>query len=607
LKEQAEQICADVVRERAKEQKAIEGEALDRAGSNGKNAEFACCGEVFDAVDCMLGHMQKTHGFFHEEVNGHPVVVNGNTKERDNDLDTPTHVPPRRSKPKKDEEQTNFTKVEQGHEQMKEAETALSQPQPKDKDTSKTITGVPKEESSPLPSEEMYIPLAVRNMPPPPTPDTTSHTETFTQDFLTLNFGGHQYSPGFFFIPHRSDLPSCSYWLLDSENEPHLPSSPGQHGAKLTAFFNESPPAKGEKLPDEANYLRVPVFIRVAGEKEYRYFGNYSQTRYSDKLDYERVITAVSENVRRYWAKQLTAQDRPEWVTEALIAHFWPKPQYFGPYPTDSAVATPVSVEGDSEEETAVEKRVSKALAQYAQELKDWRKEAVMKVKYLTEENLMKAFGKADADEEAGLRLWWEYLECVGYDEGFYEFLVTLKRNPGLQRAVGAVVKKGGNGGSGVRPDVGGKIVKHGPTGVETMKPVAATAMPSEPKIWAQTSSSKGASKLHTGGTKPWEQKQADQTKDEKKPIDTWLAVDDAKPAEDTDIKKDDHETSKTPNGDLELAKSMQQSFSKAKPSKPHRGSGGNKNGGGGANGNASGRKGDAHVAPHLRGKAAKS
>jgi hypothetical protein len=31
---------------------------------------------------------------------------------------------------------------------------------------------------------------------------------------------------------------------------------------------------------------------------------------------------------------------------------------------------------------------------------------------------------KADADEVPGLRLWWEYLECVGWDADFYNMLV---------------------------------------------------------------------------------------------------------------------------------------------------------------------------------------
>ena len=40
-------------------------------------------------------------------------------------------------------------------------------------------------------------------------------------------------------------------------------------------------------------------------------------------------------------------------------------------------------------------------------------------------------FYKADADEEPGLRFFWEYLECVDWDAGFYAALVKHKNKPG--------------------------------------------------------------------------------------------------------------------------------------------------------------------------------
>ena len=41
---------------------------------------------------------------------------------------------------------------------------------------------------------------------------------------------------------------------------------------------------------------------------------------------------------------------------------------------------------------------------------------------------LKKAFEQADADEQPGLRLWWEYLECVNWDEKFYDMMVKEQR-----------------------------------------------------------------------------------------------------------------------------------------------------------------------------------
>lgn len=55
--------------------------------------------------------------------------------------------------------------------------------------------------------------------------------------------------------------------------------APGQHGAKLTAFFNESPEDSPEfsGLPDGAtSYENVPMFVEqkdAKGRTRYAYFG----------------------------------------------------------------------------------------------------------------------------------------------------------------------------------------------------------------------------------------------------------------------------------------------------------------------------------------------
>ena len=172
--------------------------------------------------------------------------------------------------------------------------------------------------------------------------------------------------------------------------------------------------APGE-APEEADYHHTPVFIRAEGKKEYVYFGDYSQLRYADKLDHERVMDTVPEKVRQYWADQLAAEGRPEWVTESLMEHFWPKPTYSGPIPTDSALNTPATEATVKTDSSAVlEKRVTRALNAYAVLLKDWEKQARVKVALLSARNVMQAFAKSEQGGEQGLRLWWEYLECVG-------------------------------------------------------------------------------------------------------------------------------------------------------------------------------------------------
>lgn len=127
-----------------------------------------------------------------------------------------------------------------------------------------------------------------------------SSTEPFTWDFLTQIFSNKtavRWSPGFYYIPKTATtiLSGRSFWLLETDNEPFLPAQPGEHGAKLTAFFNEGEAQDASQIPDEAAYTNVPVFIGRKGE--YKYFGTYSQTRYSDKVNFdclkERVPTSV--------------------------------------------------------------------------------------------------------------------------------------------------------------------------------------------------------------------------------------------------------------------------------------------------------------------------
>ncbi|KAK4893630.1 hypothetical protein LTR27_008097 [Elasticomyces elasticus] len=275
-----------------------------------------------------------------------------------------------------------------------------------------------------------WQPLAVRQLPPPPSDMEISNTNsiTFTWEFLNKELGGEQWSPGFYFIAVAPKIPSQTYWVLEREWEPFLPTGPGQHGAKLSPVFNDQEFEPGQG-PDVINFKDVPLFVREDGSKEYTYYGQYSQPRYSDKLDYERVMETVPKKVRRRWAHCLTDSARPEWVTKALMECFWPRPRFEGPLPTDSAIATPgEAVEVDSKASgAALEKHVLQALTAHAEELKAWEKASKIKVSLLTADAIMDAFTKADADLEPGMRLWWEYLQCVGYNQDFYDFLVQAQ------------------------------------------------------------------------------------------------------------------------------------------------------------------------------------
>ncbi|EME79770.1 uncharacterized protein MYCFIDRAFT_37595, partial [Pseudocercospora fijiensis CIRAD86] len=271
-----------------------------------------------------------------------------------------------------------------------------------------------------------WQPYAISSLPPLPG-SIPAHEQTFSFSFLQDLFGGKVWSPGFYYVSsEQCYLPSKAYWILETENEPFLPTAPGQHGAKLTAFFNETLVDEGMG-PGVENYQNTPVFIRQQGESGYRYFGMYSQPRYSDKLSHDTMMQHVPEKVRLALAEQLAESGRPAWVTQALRKAMFPRPEYDGRIPTDSACNTPgTTEEASTSTAAALERGVRKDLEAYAEDLKTWEKQSRMKVKMLTKETIMDAFQKEDTAETPGLRLWWEYFQCVEYDSGFYKMLVDL-------------------------------------------------------------------------------------------------------------------------------------------------------------------------------------
>ncbi|KAH6872455.1 hypothetical protein BKA58DRAFT_456006 [Alternaria rosae] len=259
---------------------------------------------------------------------------------------------------------------------------------------------------------------------------TGNATVTFHPDFLANTLGGASWSPGLRFVSGKGPciLKNRTYYQLDPENEPYLPKAPGDHGAKLTAFFNKAPEEEyGNLLDEDSNsYEDVPMFVLVG--KRYMYHGNYSQTRWSDKLDYDTMTARVPQHVKNYWAEELTSSTREKWVTEELKKHFFRKPEYSGRLFAASDHGTTV----DSEEEVVLTKQLAKDVRKYVEELREWEREANMKTAMIKKQSILEAFDASDMDEAPALRLWWEYLECVDWRKDFYELLVTLQaRMPG--------------------------------------------------------------------------------------------------------------------------------------------------------------------------------
>ncbi|KAK3109642.1 hypothetical protein LTR53_016888, partial [Teratosphaeriaceae sp. CCFEE 6253] len=259
----------------------------------------------------------------------------------------------------------------------------------------------PASAASSLSATPIQQPLAVRLMPPTPVPSIpATHTQTFSWPLLTRELGGEKWSPGFYYIPspppphdtHNTNpdpaadrFPCSAYWLLERGIDAFLPTLPGQHGARLVPFADATPALPGSGSGGEADYQDVPLFIMdpdaQGGLGEYVYYGQYSQKRYSDRLSFDEVMAGfVGAELRAYWAETLADAARPAWITEALRTHFWPRPAYTGPLPTDDKVGSPtppVAVEGLPD--VQLEKQVLRGLAAYARELGDWDADARLK------------------------------------------------------------------------------------------------------------------------------------------------------------------------------------------------------------------------------------
>ncbi|KAF2714288.1 hypothetical protein K504DRAFT_473380 [Pleomassaria siparia CBS 279.74] len=283
-----------------------------------------------------------------------------------------------------------------------------------------------------------WRPLFIQQLPPlhPTAVDMIppiANMVAFSADFLRNTFGGCIWSPGLNYIESKDNspciLPNRTYYTLDCRYEPYLPKQAGEHGAKLTPFFNENPEDAFDDENSGTSFESVPMFVMTPGtlaRNRYVYFGNYSQTRWSDKLDRERMVEHVPNAVKQYWAEELSAVGRPEWITEEMKKHFWPKPVYEGRLFGSQADASI-----DAKEEAATEKKVERDVKAYVKELKAWEKHSDLKVKLIKKDFVLDAFDAADADEPRGLRLWWEYLQCVDWSRDLYETLVALQSRSG--------------------------------------------------------------------------------------------------------------------------------------------------------------------------------
>jgi hypothetical protein len=230
---------------------------------------------------------------------------------------------------------------------------------------------------------------------------SASKMVTFHSQFLEEHLGGMDWSPGLRFVEGDSTciLKNRTYYTLNPSTEPYLPELPGQHGAKLTAFFNVNPESVHGDLPDDTtSYEHVPMFVEQNGR--YAYFGNYSQTRWSDKLDHDSMVAGVPQHIKEYWAYELTSSIRQGWVTEELKKHFFKKPEYDGRI--YAALEDDATI--DTTKEVELNDEMAKDIRKYVEKLREWERDANMKTALIKKQFILDAFDAVSFDDRVPRR-----------------------------------------------------------------------------------------------------------------------------------------------------------------------------------------------------------
>ncbi|KAI5238946.1 hypothetical protein E4T42_08841 [Aureobasidium subglaciale] len=270
-------------------------------------------------------------------------------------------------------------------------------------------------------------PLSIEELEGIPPVEKMHH---FNRSFILNHLGGSRWLPSFYSIPEDevSLLPGRGFYLLENNTEPLAPATPGSHGSLLTPVLR-LPDADNPDAPNPSTMENAPLFLRQGDG--YIYYGMYTYLR-ADRLDIERCNLIIPTSVKSFWANQLTASQRPKWVTEALQKHLLPQPLYTGPLPHN-----------------ADDDKISLALSTHLSAITTWHKDTHLKTSFLRPEHILAAFEASDTGAEMpGIRFWGLGLRCEGWDGGFYNMMV---REEGIWEKEG---KRDGEGERGRKRDM---------------------------------------------------------------------------------------------------------------------------------------------------------
>ncbi|KAH9222040.1 hypothetical protein DL95DRAFT_454951 [Leptodontidium sp. 2 PMI_412] len=195
------------------------------------------------------------------------------------------------------------------------------------------------------------------------------------------------------------ELAPCEYF--------RLPTNPNERFSHefLKKVFGGSPISNGRcKIPTKNRARRafpeIDVYRVFGAGTGYRYYGTYREPCAE--------MCCVPDHVKQFWAKQLGTQSGNGKSRSALdtLIHEWPRVSVGW-----KDEATGELIEYDVALEVELGDPLTRAIT--ADEAAE-----------ITKEEVLGAFNRADYDPKASLALFYEYLQCVGYDPEFYGNLV---------------------------------------------------------------------------------------------------------------------------------------------------------------------------------------
>ena len=287
----------------------------------------------------------------------------------------------------------------------------------------------------------------------------------FTKDFLLSFFDAKEYSPSFYLakknkpffegdytIVRRAVHPAealhshpvagpssprqirlhYAMYVFDHETNPYLPMEAGKHGAAISPFIREldDDMKQAEKLYDNVPlFVHLPNSFDADGKKLYAYLGNYSQTRWSDQLDVNRAEDEIVDHVKRHWAEVLTSPSRPQWLTNKLVDHLYPKPEYTGKLPPCKPEEVDDYFTKAFDPRNRVSQEFVKDMSNFFGLMFDREEDKQEVLDDLTIEGVLKLFSEPDAAMPPGLRFFYEYLICVGFERYFYYALASANQH----------------------------------------------------------------------------------------------------------------------------------------------------------------------------------